>query len=132
MINYVVNKEKRTVVAFFADEDGGGFCGRDLLFYDLIRHLHSKFKKSSFFDMLDEDTAMNIIVELVDEFMIKYVPEENCIKGIAKCNPEDVFEESFGIIIARDRLIEKERNIFNKFRKYFNEKLTKMFDQCKY
>lgn len=132
MINYVVNKEKRTVVAFFADNKNRNLCGRTLLYYDLIQYLYSKFEKSSFFDMLDEDIAMSIIVDLVDEFMNKHVPEENCIRGIAKCNPEDVFEENFGIKIARERLIEKERNIFNKFRKYFNEKLTKMFNQYKY
>lgn len=132
MINYVVNKEKRTVVAFFADNKNRNLCGRTLLYYDLIQYLYSKFEKSSFLCVLEEDTAMSVVVDLVDKFIDKHVPEENCIRGIAKCNPEDIFEESFGMKIARTRLIEKERNIFNKFRNYFNEKLEKFYSQSKY
>ena len=132
MIKYVVNKEKRTVAAFFQDEEDKHIRGRVLLCRDLVMHLHSKFSKSFLADVVDEESVIPLIVDIVNNFIEEYVPSENCIRGIAKCNPTDKFSEEIGMRVAKEKLLNKERRIFEKFKTLFNRQLEKMFNELRY
>nr|DAK26654.1 MAG TPA: hypothetical protein [Caudoviricetes sp.] len=132
MIKYSINKEKRTVVAFFAYSEDPSICGRVALHKDLVWYLYTKYRKSFLAEVTEEESVIPLIVEIVTDFVDKYVPDENCIRGIAKCNPKDVFEENLGMKIARTKLIDKERKIFDKFKNYFNKKLERAFNELRY
>ena len=129
MIKYVINRKKNIVVAYFQDETDENRCGRDLLHKELCWMLFSRLQKSEFASFVSMEDITSILYDFVSDFMRTYVPEENCIRGIAKCSPEDSFSEFEGKRIAKERLINKERHIFKRMEEYFNEKIEKIFTE---
>ena len=95
-INYVINKEKRTVVCIMrnAEEDA---CG------PVEKYLDSKGLS------FDWATYKKLLL-----------PES--IVGVAKCNPNDEWDEEFGKRLARKRCSDKYEAIkLEKLRKFWNE-----------
>ena len=102
MIKYVVNKEKRTIIAMikFVDEYGDYtevFKNSQLIFDDLwmaIKRLNSE-------DLIWTEKYRNKANKM-------YFPKYMIAK--AKCNPEDEWNEDYGKELAYERLIEKIRD----------------------
>lgn len=98
MIQYIVNKEKRTVVAMIKfNEDNRTFKNSWSIFnrlYEVLDYLY------------DRDT----------EFSKSYYKKENkmffptYVSAKAKCNPEDEWDEEYGKQLARQRLVDKIHN----------------------
>lgn len=103
MIKYIVNKEKRTVVAMikFVDEDGDSiptFKNSEFIFDDLwsvlkrIKHDGNTFCNREYRKKVNKMFFPNHIV------------------AKAKCSPDDEWNEEFGKELARKRLVEKIHN----------------------
>ena len=102
MIEYIVNKDKRTVVAMIklVDKDGDSiltFKDSDNIFDNLwdtlmrLKHNKDIFNK----DYFSKANKM-------------YFPNHMTAK--AKCSPEDEWDEDYGKLLARERLVEKIHN----------------------
>ena len=105
MIEYIVNKEKRTVVAmikFVNDYEEGilvpTFKNSQLIFDDLWMALHH-IKH-------DDNTFWN--KKYHKKFSKMSFPNHMTAK--AKCNPEDEWDEEYGKKLAYERLVEKIHN----------------------
>lgn len=103
MIDYIVNEEKRTVVAMikFVDEDGYSiptFKNSEFIFDDLWSVL-KRIKH-------DGNTFWNR--EYKKKINKMFFP--NHIVAKAKCSPDDEWNEEFGKELARKRLVEKIHN----------------------
>lgn len=103
MIEYIINKEKRTIVAMIKLTDKSGdiiptFKNSDIIFdnlWEVLKRL--KHNDGVFWDK---------------KYFLKsskmYFPER--IYAKAKCNPDDEWDEQYGKQLARNRLVEKIRN----------------------
>ena len=99
MIEYIVNEEKRTVVAMIKLESEEGdplptFKHSDLVFNDLWLGLN----------------RLKFSVPVWDKnYYIKYnkMYFPKLMSAKAKCNPEDEWDEEYGKALARMRLVEK-------------------------
>lgn len=85
MINYSVNREKKTVVAYF---DGG----KDY-WYDCLSELGEHIAQCS---LVDVGPIVDSIVGNIQHFY-----------GKAKLHPDDTWDEEIGKKVARERLIKK-------------------------
>lgn len=102
MIEYIVNEEKRTIVAMikFISEDGEeipAFKNSGYIFDDLwsvLKHFNSN---NSYWDKTYRAKAEKM-----------YFPKYMTAK--AKCSPEDEWDEEYGKKLAYNRLVEKIRN----------------------
>ena len=98
MIKYIVNKEKRTVVAVIEFGDS-----------------EETFKNSEFI-VVYIDSILAKIKNSKSEYSKKYWKNYKKIffprymSAKAKCNPEDEWDEEFGKRLARKRLVEKIHN----------------------
>lgn len=102
MIEYIVNKEKRTVVAMikFIDEDGDCskvFKDSDYIFDNLWTTLMHFKSHGNIWDKSYHSKADKM-----------YFPKYMTAK--AKCSPEDEWDEAYGKELAYERLVEKIRN----------------------
>jgi len=100
MIEYSVNKEKRTIVAFIKfGYDENTFKGSRWIFdgiYDALMSLqHRDFREKH------NKTYHKLYSKMT------FPP---VISAKAKCNPEDEWDEEYGKYLARQRLMEKIRN----------------------
>lgn len=97
MIEYIVNKEKRTVAAVYKfDMDEETFNGSGEIYIGLVTALRQLNKRGL-------STKRN------NEYFNKmYFP--NYLSAKAKCNPHDEWNEDFGKQLARKRLVEKIHN----------------------
>ena len=105
MIEYIVNKDKRTIVAMikFVNKEETGifvptFKNSQLIFDDLWMALY-RIKHN-------EDIIWN--KKYHKNFSKMSFP--NYMSAKAKCSPEDEWDEEYGKRLAHDRLIEKIRN----------------------
>lgn len=115
MIEYIVNKEKRTIVAMIKfNEDNKTFKHSWVIFnrlYEVLNYLY------------DKDT----------EYSKSYYKKENkmyfpkYMSAKAKCNPEDEWNEEYGKQLARQRLVDKIHNYRNNSYKI----IAKMADEIK-
>lgn len=100
MIKYIVNKEKRTVVAVIEfEKDEETFVNSSYIYDDLSWAL-SRLKKNE--DVIYNKKNKQSKVEKM------YFPRYMSAK--AKCNPEDEWDEEYGKQLARQRLVEKIHN----------------------
>ena len=94
MIDYIVNKEKRTVVAMIKfDTNEQTFKDAEYIYDNLecaLRHL-KRYEYSS-------ERYMSGCLKMT---FPKYMSAK------AKCNPEDEWDEEYGKQLARQRLVEK-------------------------
>ena len=95
MIEYIINKEKRTVVAMIKFDSEETFKDADWI-YDELDNALRKFKRCKFSDKKYCKNSKKM-----------YFPTYMSAK--AKCNPEDEWDEEYGKAIARQRLVEKIR-----------------------
>jgi hypothetical protein len=97
MFEYIVNKEKRTVVAMIKFDKGTpSFKDSGDIFDDLWMAFKRLKSSDSFWgnDYREKEQKM-------------YFPKYMSAK--AKCNPEDEWDEEYGKKLAYDRLVEKIR-----------------------
>ena len=95
MIEYIVNKEKRTVVAMIKfNEETPSFKNSGDIFDDLWMAFNRLKSSDSFWG--------NDYRKKVSKM---YFPKYMSAK--AKCNPEDEWDEDYGKALARMRLVEK-------------------------
>lgn len=97
MIEYIVNKEKRTIVAMIEfDNNEETFKNSKWIYDDLVSALRNledcEFSDKKYRAGWDKMTFPRYI------------------SAKAKCNPEDEWDEEYGKRVARHRLIEKIRN----------------------
>ena len=95
MIEYSVNKEKRTVVAFikFGHEEET-FRNADWILNNLYRALSGLQHKEEYYDK--------------KYFILsKKMFYPGVMSAKAKCSPEDEWDEEYGKQLARQRLVEK-------------------------
>ena len=90
MIKYNVNKEKRTVVAYFEDN-------YDYWFSNLY-HFLSKFTAKMYFD------------EVIELTIVESVLKNRKLYGKASCYKEDKWDEEKGKEIAKNKLIKRWNN----------------------
>lgn len=95
MIEYIVNKEKRTVVAMIKfDNNEETFKDAEYI-YDDISWSFSHIKKNDF----------RCTEKYKQDYNKMFFPKTMSAK--AKCNPEDEWDEEYGKQLARQRLVEK-------------------------
>lgn len=83
-MRYIVNEEKRTVVALMEN------CQSDL-----IQYLNKKIPDADF------------LISGLSSYSGKTLNIDDTYRGIAKCSPEDVFDEEVGKTLASRRAQEK-------------------------
>ena len=117
MIDYIINKEKRTIVAMikfydktecFKDADGIFDDAYSLL--RRIRHDNYLYDKTYF----TKNAKM-------------FFP--NHIAAKAKCSPNDEWNEEFGKELARKRLVEKIHNYRSNSYKIVGEMIEEIYDK---
>lgn len=98
MIEYNINKEKRTVAAFIKfDREEETFKDADWIFSSLYKALSALKHKEEYYD------------EKYFRFQKKmFFPRTMSAK--AKCDPSDEWDEFYGMTLARERLVEKIHN----------------------
>lgn len=100
MIKYIINKEKRTVVAVIEfEKDEETFVNSSYIYDDLSWAL-ARLKKNE--DVIYNKKNKQTEVEKM------YFPRYMSAK--AKCNPEDEWDEEYGKQLARQRLVKKIHN----------------------
>jgi hypothetical protein len=93
MINYIVNKEKRTVVAIMKFEDEKTFKNNTTILSSLVEALEN---------LKNTSIAYSKYQELLDKMCFpKYMSAK------AKCSPEDEWDEEYGKKLAHERLVKK-------------------------
>lgn len=100
MIKYIVNKEKRTVVAVIEFEKNEETFVNSSYIYDDLNWAFSRLKKSEDFVY----NKKNKQVKMEKMYFPRYMSAK------AKCNLEDEWNEEYGKQLARQRLIEKIHN----------------------
>ena len=98
MIEYIINKEKRTIVAMIKFYNRTEcFKNSNIIFDDIyiaLKHIKGD-------DYLYDKTYFTKNAKM-------YFPDH--ITAKAKCNPDDEWDEEFGKELARKRLVEKIHN----------------------
>lgn len=114
MIEYIVNKEKRTVVAMIKfDDQNECFFRSNLIYDDLYDVLEIlQFKRSDF----SKSYFKNIKKMSFPKFM----------SAKAKCNPEDDWDEEYGKQLARERLVKKIKNYRSRSYKTISDLVEKI------
>ena len=101
MIEYNINKEKRTVAAFikFDEYENDRECFENSLgVYDDLSWTIARLKKNGFvFSKKHERNKNKMIFPM-------------CMSAKAKCSPEDEWDENYGKALARERLVNKIHN----------------------
>jgi len=120
MIKYSVNEKKKSVAAYFEDDD---MRGLDILAVDLMCYARAKLNRGESDNGFSLDVSDGILFKMVHKFVSRYT--ERSVRGVARCHEGDKWNETVGKSVARRKLIEKERRIFEKFRKYFNKEVEK-------
>lgn len=120
MIKYSINEKKKSVAAYFED---GDMRGLDVLSVDLMCYMRAKLNRGASDNGFSLVVSDRILFEMVHKFVSRYT--ERSVRGVARCHGGDKWDESIGKGVARRKLIEKERRIFEKFRKYFNKEVEK-------
>ena len=93
MIKYYVNEEKRTVIAKF---DVGQYSEREYWRRNILKEI----TKSSRLFYMFEDTENQILNAALNRI-------DNNIYGVAKCSPDDMWDEETGKALAKKRLLRK-------------------------
>lgn len=116
MIEYIVNKEKRTVVAMIKfDKKQETFKDSDWVLYRLAEAFsclkHNDYEATKAYRDLEEKM---------------FFPKVMSAK--AKCAPEDEWDEEYGKDLARARLVEKIKNYRSNSYKIVGDLVTKIYD----
>lgn len=115
MIKYIVNKEKRIVVAIIEfEKNEETFVNSSYIYDDLNWALHR----------LKKDGGFVINKNSKEEKM--FFPHYMSAK--AKCNPEDEWNEEYGKQLARQRLVEKIHNYRSNSYKIIADKIEEIKD----
>ena len=118
MITYVVNEEKKTVVAKFV-VDNGNYNSSGKSGYDIWKYcLCSEFEHVGYSCCLNRNIRKCIISRILDPLKL----EPNYFVGIAKVKGNDVFFEETGKQVAKAKLLAKyyrtEARIAKKLKEY--------------
>lgn len=97
MIEYIVNKEKRTVVAMIKFGENEETFKNSPYIYDDLTYVFGKLKKEKYSSK-----------KYGEEYSKMYFPRYMSAK--AKCSLEDEWDEDYGKQLARQRLVEKIHN----------------------
>lgn len=127
MIKYSINPEKKSVAAYFEDDD---MRGLDILAVDLMCYARAKLDRGVRDNGFSVVAGDGTLLRIVRKFVSRYT--ERSVRGIARCHGGDRWDESIGKDVARRKLIEKERRIFENFRKYFNKEVKKAADKASF
>ena len=127
MIKYSVNEKKKTVAAYFED---GSMNGLDILMVDLMCYARARLTRGVREGSLSVNAPDDFLFQMVGKFVSRYT--EKSVRGIARCHDNDKWDEAIGMRVARYKLIEKERNIFEKFRQHFNEEVEKAASKVRF
>ena len=121
MIDYIINKEKRTIVAMikFITEDGeevpvfkdSGYILDDL--WSVLKHFNSN---NSYWSKIYRAKAKKM-----------YFPKYMTAK--AKCSPDDEWNEEYGKQLARQRLTEKIYNYRSNSYKIVGEMIEEIYNK---
>lgn len=95
MIKYIINKEKRTVVAVIEFGKNEETFKNSSNIYNGLSWAVDHLRKSKYEISKEDRTNMNKM----------YFPKYMSAKS--KCNPEDEWDEEYGKQLARQRLVEK-------------------------
>lgn len=95
MIEYIVNKEKRTVVAMIKFNEYEQTFKDSCYIYEDICWAFKRLEKNNF----------NETEKFKQNYNKMFFPKT--ISAKAKCNPEDKWDEEYGKQLARQRLVEK-------------------------
>ena len=117
-IKYTVNN--RTVIAEFQNY---GVYGKDL-FSEQLCNIYEKEMKHAFQDI--DFIAAAPVINLDFDKIEAFIKHNGYPKGIAKCSPEDKFNENAGKLLAKERLIFSEYKILNKFYNFIEGELFKL------
>jgi len=96
MIEYIVNKEKRTVIAMIKFGNNEETFKHSSYIYDDINWALTRIKKNE---------SHNETKKFKCNYEKMFFPKTMSAK--AKCNPEDEWDEEYGKQLARQRLVEK-------------------------
>lgn len=115
MIEYIVNKEKRTVVAMIKfDEDEKTFKNSPYIYEDLT-YVFAGLKKEKY-------SSKKHGKEYSKMFFPRYMSAK------AKCSLEDKWDEEYGKQLARERLVEKIHNYRSNSYKMIAEMVQRISD----
>ena len=117
-IKYTINN--RTVIAEFQNYD---VYGKDL-FSEQLCSIYEKEMKHAFQDI--DFIADAPVISLDFNKIEAFIKHNGYPKGIAKCSPEDKFNENKGKLLAKERLIFSEYKILNKFYNFIEGELFKL------
>lgn len=98
MIKYIINKEKRTVVAVIEFGKNEETFKNSSGIYDNLSWTVGRLKKS------EPDISKEFRTNMDKMFFPKYMSAKS------KCSPEDEWDEEYGKQLARQRLVEKIHN----------------------
>lgn len=118
MIKYIVNKEKRTVVAMIEfGKNEETFVNSPDIYIDLSWALfHLKKSEGIIYD------RKNTLIKKEKMYFPRYMSAK------AKCNPEDEWDEEYGKQLARQRLVEKIHNYRSNSYKIIMDKVEEIRD----
>ena len=98
MIKYIINKEKRTVVAIIEFGENEETFKNSSYIYDDLSWTISRLKKNN------HENSKETRANMDKMFFPKYMSAKS------KCSPEDEWDEEYGKQLARQRLVEKIHN----------------------
>lgn len=94
MIDYIVNEEKRTVVAVIKFGKNEEAFKNSLYIYNALSYVFEKLKKENYSNKKHDK-----------EFSKIYFPKHMSAKAV--CSPEDEWNEEYGRQLAKQRLVKK-------------------------
>nr|DAR75777.1 MAG TPA: hypothetical protein [Caudoviricetes sp.] len=121
MIRYIINEKKKTVTAYLKNKDY--HTTMDVIAHDCFMFMRRAIGKGNWTNNTLYITDTGACA--VDRFLKKNAYLGAKIVGIARCSDSDVFDKEIGKEIARKKLMEKERKIFERFRKFLYEEAVK-------
>lgn len=126
MIRYIINEKKKTVTAYLTDGEYRKTT-MDVINHDCFMFMRRAIRKTNYSNntLYIVDTA----ADTIKRFLKKSGYWNATIVGIARCSGDDVFDKEIGKEIARKKLMEKERKIFEKFRKFLYEEAVKSLNE---
>ena len=116
MIEYIVNKEKNTIVAMIKFGDKKETFKNSFYVYDDICWAFTRLEKNNF----------NETEKFKQNYDKMFFPKVMSAK--AKCNPEDEWDEEYGKQLARQRLVEKIKKYRSNSYKIITDLIEEMRD----
>lgn len=125
MIRYIINEKKKTVTAYLTD---GKYHNTtmDVIANDCRRFMRRAVDKANWpnHTLYINDATTRVF----DRFLKKNGYWGATIAGVARCADSDVFDKDIGKEIARKKLMKKEKEIFERFRKFLYDEAVKALD----